>query len=804
MADNNELVESANLLKAALDELSKSTTGLSSNTLKKLDDATKKLGKSTKDSADAIKEEIKQREKLSDAFRSMVKDLAQATTAVRSNRDDFNSLAPAVDAAATAAGFVAGALGRLTTSIGEAISGLSLIGGKVGWLIGTAVGGVVSSAGKMFKEHGKEGAQLMATMFKFSLGEIQRVSGAFQNLSSVGGLAGTGIQGLFESSQQLGLSMDQYAKLIGRNSQGLAFAAGSVAAGAKAVERITTAGTKFEEEFLKLGFSFEQQSEFAAKFLALNRISSRISLNDTKALSEASRKYLLHIDELARVTGKSRDSIAAKLEQEQRELRYGASLDLMTEDNRKAAQKLTQMLANISPNLAQMFKDSLGGLGTEAAQSFFQVTGGASEQLREQFFGKKTINIDQYLKAILAGAKEYAAALDSTRTESMVGGMGGPGDKFLRDQRLLISMTSDEIQNFKAVIKDQDKDRKNESENTKNLIKAQIGLRDLAKTLDKIVFDKLFPTMALQVSYFIEALGDGIKFMEDWLYGRKGGKPDPKGLGSSAEERAKREEAEKAANKAAAEARQHGATEEQRKAAWKALRDAEEARRRHESALKRERDEKGATGLQRPPSSLPPPPKKDPLSGLNFKGVAQATGGGPATPQLLEAARAVQQMYPGALFTAFDDFYHRIYHPGSAHTKGKAFDMVTSPPPRNAAEAADIKKSLQDTKLFTVVKDEYFADKNIHTRGGHFHAEVAAKGAIISGPSSGYRTAIETHGNEIIMPLKKDSPQLMVETKGMEEQLNLMSLQLRRLDNIIFLMQNSADTQTKIYQATVG
>jgi len=38
----------------------------------------------------------------------------------------------------------------------------------------------------------------------------------------------------------------------------------------------------------------------------------------------------------------------------------------------------------------------------------------------------------------------------------------------------------------------------------------------------------------------------------------------------------------------------------------------------------------------------------------------------------------------------------------------------------------------------------------------------------------------------------------------MEEQLNLMNLQLVRLDSMVSLLQNSTDTQNKIYQATVG
>jgi len=823
MADNNDLVESTNVLKEALDELAKSTTGLSSSTLKKLDDSHKKLGKSTQDSADTIKEEIKEREKLSQAFRSMVKDLGQAAVAVRTNRDDFTSLAPAVDAAGTAAGFAAAALGKLTESIGTAISALPI--GGANWLkkaLTPAIGGIVGGLGKMLKEHGPEVAALMSTLLKFSLAEVQRVSGAFTSLANVGGLAGTSIQGMFESSQKLGLSMDSYAKLIGRNSQGLAFAAGSVAAGAKAVERITTVGTQFEEQFLKLGFSLEQQSDFSAKFLALNRISSRISLNDTKALSEANRKYLLLIDELARVTGKSRDSIAAKLEQEQRELRYGAALDLMTPENREAARKINDMLASISPELSQMYKSSLGSLGTEMSQNFYLMTQGVSEQVRQQLLGKGQVNVQEIVKSLIAGAKGFGDIIGSTQYEALYGGMGSKLDPILVALRLFKDTTYDLLDNAMKAKKDQDKDRKDESENTKNMVKAQIALRDLAKEIDKIVMEKLFPTMANQVNYVITSMAQVIGLIDKYLGGKGEPKPPP-GPGELGY-------IPKTGNP------------------WL---DNPQLKKNMEKGQARAEREWWKSGGKygRPPSNRGPgdpdwvdaPARRGAPPGRSrgdrrLGGDEPPAAPGAAVGGKTQLARVTSESGVSAMVAAeyqspfqqlvsyLDDIGYNINamggfnkrdkrnQPGvpSIHGLGAALDINPAQNPMGSQLVTDMPEGIG--KVARSLGLGWGGDWTTPKDAMHFSAATseggnllrAAQGAIISGPSGGYRTAIETHGNEIIIPLKKDSPQLMVETKGMEDQLNLMNLQLRRLDNIIFLMQNSADIQTKIYQATVG
>lgn len=143
-------------------------------------------------------------------------------------------------------------------------------------------------------------------------------------------------------------------------------------------------------------------------------------------------------------------------------------------------------------------------------------------------------------------------------------------------------------------------------------------------------------------------------------------------------------------------------------------------------------------------------------AGLNFKDIRENTGGGPASPKLLELARNLQTSMPGFKITALNDMYHKRNAPGSSHNSGTAMDFTIDPPPRNMMEAARIKQAVSEIAPGSRVLDEYYADKTSSTTGGHFHVQIPKfkKGGIASGPKSGYK--VELHGTEAIIPLLPD------------------------------------------------
>jgi hypothetical protein len=140
----------------------------------------------------------------------------------------------------------------------------------------------------------------------------------------------------------------------------------------------------------------------------------------------------------------------------------------------------------------------------------------------------------------------------------------------------------------------------------------------------------------------------------------------------------------------------------------------------------------------------------DALSKLNFKNREENTGGGEADPSLIGLAEKISQAFPNSIFTALNDKFHKDQRKSSSHTQGKALDVALNPAPKTPEEAAIFREKMKDLGASKVL-DEYFADKNAGTTGGHFHAEVARDGGIFSGPKEGYPVIL--HGNEAVVPM---------------------------------------------------
>jgi hypothetical protein len=98
-------------------------------------------------------------------------------------------------------------------------------------------------------------------------------------------------------------------------------------------------------------------------------------------------------------------------------------------------------------------------------------------------------------------------------------------------------------------------------------------------------------------------------------------------------------------------------------------------------------------------------------------------------------------------------------------------------------------------KMTTVADLKNWADQKMGGSGYKF-------GGVASGPTSGYTATL--HGTEAIVPLP-DGKTIPVEMPGfvsrLEDQSNLMSRQLDKLDELVRVMQNQVNVSTKILQA---
>ena len=190
-------------------------------------------------------------------------------------------------------------------------------------------------------------------------------------------------------------------------------------------------------------------------------------------------------------------------------------------------------------------------------------------------------------------------------------------------------------------------------------------------------------------------------------------------------------------------------------------------------------------------AQLTPEERGAALGNLRIKS-SEAYAGGETSASLIGVAQAIQNKLGPDLryFSAFNDTYERGAN--SLHGQGRALDFTLNDPAK-AQAVADMIRSIPG--ISNVINE--YANPSKSATGGHIHAEIsAANGAILSGPSSGYKPNLTMHGTEAIIPL--NNPGAPGGLGNLSNQTEILSQQLSKLDELVSVMKNQVSISQKI------
>jgi len=470
--------------------------------------------------------------------------------------------------------------------------------------------------------------------------------------------------------------------------------------------------------------------------------------------------YLRNLNELSQLTGQSRAEIAKSQEEALRNARFNAKiieLQKQGPEGEAAAKRLMNtytLLAAQSKEAADGFADlSTGMVSTENATKLQLSTNGQALQVSQDVINGQKSSVEGF--QVMARAAGENAEKQNKLTQA-IGDVPG-FVKFNEQVKLGAAGVKDSIALEKELAALNAKTEADAGKGMNQTVKFQLAQRDLNLQMQD-AFNGLIPqaqavalglqklaTMAIPA--VIDATVAAVKKLEQLLYAQGFIKPPAAAPGNNPRSNTPRDRQPPAAapgtnqNNVAPGNGQTPST-------------APPANGQNNAAP--------VTGTAPATGGLTAQQRAQ-LEGLSIKKGALADGA-PLSQKVIDAARAIQESFPGAKFTSFNDPV-KGRSANSAHNTGNAVDIVVP-----AAQVESLKELLNSIGAKKVI-NEMRAPANKKAAGAwgpHIHAEFA-NGGIARGPRSGFPALL--HGTEAVVPLP-DGKTIPVRNDGNTEMIN--------------------------------
>jgi hypothetical protein len=209
----------------------------------------------------------------------------------------------------------------------------------------------------------------------------------YRTLSDVGASFSQNLITMRETAARAGLPLDDFANLIGKNSEELAKLFGTTSQGAVAFSNLSKQlRSTYIEDLAPLGLTVEQLNEQLLTSFTLNRRSGLFQqMNDSQRIA-AGASLIKQMDRLAKLTGQQRDAIADEMEAQLSNARFLAALGDMSPAIREQTQLFAAGIGTIAPELSTGLQDLIATSGvpvTQAAQDLVKNMPGATAIIKQ-------------------------------------------------------------------------------------------------------------------------------------------------------------------------------------------------------------------------------------------------------------------------------------------------------------------------------------------------------------------------------------------------------------------------------------
>jgi hypothetical protein len=208
----------------------------------------------------------------------------------------------------------------------------------------------------------------------------------YQDLSRVGSTAADGISGVFSNMQKFGYGIEELDKMVAlvtENSKTLATFSLTAADGARAFAD-GMSQIQRDQQLRDLGKTTDDINSAGAAFIRQQTMMGRRQFDVQGQLGERTRAYVLELDRLQRLTGRSADDLQKQQEEllsEDEYVFYLKSLEQQGEAGRAQAQKMREV-TSFFPEYSKLIAQAIGG-NLEAAQQLNFIAPSLIKNLRD-------------------------------------------------------------------------------------------------------------------------------------------------------------------------------------------------------------------------------------------------------------------------------------------------------------------------------------------------------------------------------------------------------------------------------------
>ena len=281
-----------------------------------------------------------------------------------------------VMAMAARAGLDSESIENANTAVRSQVNVTRLLTNVTGQLMnGTAsTSGIITTLGGQFS--GNLGIAIQGIAKLISIQEENFAT--YQKLSASGINFSGSLMQLRLSAANSYLTLDQFSNILKNNSEALARMGGTADDGARAFSMVGKELVQGEvgKRLMAMGYTAEDVNNGLANYITLSGGRNAQEIKDTKGLAAATGAYLNELDELAQITGKSREQQEAVLKEASKNEAYNAYLMTLDEEGKKKANiAMLEASAKGGKGAADALQSQLLGLPpmTKAAQEFTAV-----------------------------------------------------------------------------------------------------------------------------------------------------------------------------------------------------------------------------------------------------------------------------------------------------------------------------------------------------------------------------------------------------------------------------------------------